>query len=122
MKQKTFIIILIIILLITIFVLQNSTYITIRFWLWNFETPISLILIVFLTIGAIISFLLNISLKRKRKKQLKEKDSKIKKLETTISEMKKKYGIGKPSADSFYVNEKKTKDQNQNGEKSTKGQ
>lgn len=113
MKQRNFIIILIIILLITIFVLQNSTYVTIRILLWNFETPISLILIIFLTIGAIISFLLNVSIKGKRKKQLREKDSKIKKLETTIAEMQKKYGIGKSKVDSFYVKENKSKNQDE---------
>ncbi len=113
MKQRTFIILLIIILLITVFVLQNSTYVTIRILLWDFETPVSLILIIFLTIGAIISFLLNVSIKRKRKRQLKEKDSKIKTLETTIAEMQKKYGIGKSTVDSFYVNENKSKKQDE---------
>jgi uncharacterized integral membrane protein len=89
--QKTFIGILIIIILVLIFALQNVQSVTIYLWFWRVEASLSLVLILSVTIGAILSYLMSVPRGVKNKKELKEKDKKIRDLEKKIPLMDQTY-------------------------------
>ncbi len=86
--QKTFIVILVIILAVVFFALDNSTTVNIKFWLWSTESNLSLVLILSVIIGAIISSLLSLPYRNKMIRELRTKEKKIKSQEEEIRQLK----------------------------------
>lgn len=88
--QKTFIGTLIIILAIVLFALNNSTMVNINFWIWKVESNLSLVLIVSVTLGALLSFLFSLPYRDKKNKEIKKKNDQLKLLENEIKHLKSK--------------------------------
>ena len=86
--QKTFIGILIMILAVVLFALNNSTTVNIDFWIWNVESNLSLVLILSVIFGALISYLLSLPYSSKKNHEIKERDKRIKNLEDEILRLK----------------------------------
>lgn len=74
MQKRDFIIVVFLSLLIVIFATQNAQEVTVKLWITKFNSPLSLIIIGSLFIGAIISWAFMFSELRKRKKKIDKKD------------------------------------------------
>ena len=79
--QKTFIGLLLLILILILFALENQSPIKISFWFREIDANLSLVIILSITLGAVVSFLLSLPAKTKKNKVIREKDEKINLLE-----------------------------------------
>lgn len=70
--RGTFIILLIFALLVTIFTVQNATVITVKFFMWEVNVSLALIILICLMIGAIVTIFLGIKKEIKLKKENKK--------------------------------------------------
>lgn len=85
--QKIFIAILLIIVLVVVFVLRNIQPVDIDFWLWTVNGNLSLVIVIAITSGALVSFLLSLPYQRKKQKEIKAKNETIKSLEDEIGRL-----------------------------------
>lgn len=86
MQKRDLIIILIIGLLIVIFAVQNASSIEIELWFFKFNSPISLIIIGSVVLGALISWFFMFIEIRKHKKTIGKMNYTIKKLKKELSD------------------------------------
>lgn len=82
--QKTFISILLIIVAVVFFSLKNAQSVYIDFWFWNVGFNLSFVIVISFTFGALASFLLSLSHRTKKNKELKERDDRIEFLDNEI--------------------------------------
>ena len=94
--QLYFILILIFVLLVMLFALQNAYTITLKLVFWDVKSPLSLVIIVSMMLGAIISILVEMPSKSKKNQRLKTSEEeldilkeRIKGLETQEVKMRK---------------------------------
>jgi uncharacterized integral membrane protein len=87
--QKTFIGVLVVILLVVLFSLENAQPVSINLWLWSIKSNLSLVLILSVTFGALMSFLFSLPSRQTNKKQIREKKQRIKDLEKQLTEITK---------------------------------
>lgn len=78
--QKTFIGLLLLILLVLLFAFENQSPVKISFWLREVNSSLSMVLILSVTCGAVVSFLLSLSDRAKKNRLIREKDEKINQL------------------------------------------
>ena len=95
-KFSIFIIILLLILIASlVFVLQNSAPVNLNFFTWKFSTNIGLLMIVVFFAGFIVMWLISIMFyigsASRHRRDIKERDSLIKKLEEEKGSIKKEY-------------------------------
>lgn len=81
--QKTLLIILTLILIMVIFSIQNAVEVNVKFFIWQFNASLPVLLLLSLTIGAYLSFLFSIPGRKKRNKKIDD-------LEKRVEELKKK--------------------------------
>jgi uncharacterized integral membrane protein len=93
--EKTFFGILFIIVVIVFFALQNAHPVNIDFWFWNVDSSLSLVLILSIAFGALVSFLLSLPYRLQKNKIIREKTEKIEFLQKEIIELGQKSGTGK---------------------------
>lgn len=86
--QWKFIVSLFLAVFVTIFALQNSDPVSVRFFISTTEMSQALIIILSAVVGAIIALYLGLVKQLSLSKTIKEKDNKIRNLETDISELK----------------------------------
>jgi putative membrane protein len=79
--QKTFIGLLLLILIIVLFALENNTPVKISFWFKEINSSLSLVIILSVTFGAVVSSLLALPGRFRIKRELRTKEQKIKLLE-----------------------------------------
>jgi len=80
MQKRGFIIVLFLSLLIVIFATQNAQQVTVHLWVVKFESPLSLLIIGSLVLGALITWLSLVFELRKRKKIITKKNQELKHL------------------------------------------
>jgi len=97
--QKTFIGLLLLILLVVFFALENSVPVKISFWFWEVNSILSLIIILSVISGAIVSFLLSLPARAKKNRVIREKDKKISLLEQEILSLNMKLNISSKETD-----------------------
>lgn len=85
MQKRDLVIIIFLSLLIVIFATQNAVKVTVYLWIVEFESPLSLIIIGSLVIGALVTWLSLLMELRKRKKKMDKKDQIIKELKEEIN-------------------------------------
>lgn len=85
MQKRDLIIIIFLSLLIVIFATQNAVKVTVYLWIVEFESPLSLIIIGSLVLGALVTWLSLLMELRKRKKKIDKKDQIIKELKEEIN-------------------------------------
>jgi uncharacterized integral membrane protein len=85
MQKRDLIIIIFLSLLIVIFATQNAVKVTVYLWIVEFESPLSLIIIGSLVLGALVTWLSLLMELRKRKKKIDKKDQMIKELKDEIN-------------------------------------
>lgn len=85
MQKRDLVIIIFLSLLIVIFATQNAVKVTVYLWIVQFESPLSLIIIGSLVIGALVTWLSLLMELRKRKKKIDKKDQIIKELKEEIN-------------------------------------
>ena len=95
-KFSIFIIVLLLILVASlVFVLQNNTPVSLKFFTWEFSTSMGLLTIVVFFAGFIVMWLISvmfyINAATRRRREVKERDSIIKKLEEEKSKIKEEY-------------------------------
>lgn len=71
MKSR-FVILLVLVVLFTIFVLQNSHQVTVVAYLWEFNIPLSLLMVIIAVIGIILGLTIAAILDRKKTPELTE--------------------------------------------------
>lgn len=79
--QKTFIGLLLLILIAILFALENQAPIKISFWFREIDANLSLVIILSITFGAVVNFLLALPARIRKNKVIREKDEKISLLE-----------------------------------------
>lgn len=92
MQKRDIIITLMIILLVVIFATQNANSIQVELWIFSFSSPLSLLIIGSIILGALISWIFMFIEIRKQKKIIAEK-------ENSIDELKKKLTEQNPLSD-----------------------
>jgi uncharacterized integral membrane protein len=85
MQKRDLVIIIFLSLLIVIFATQNAVKVTVYLWIVQFESPLSLIIIGSLVLGALVTWLSLLMELRKRKKKIDKKDQIIKELKEEIN-------------------------------------
>jgi len=95
-KFSIFIIVLLLILIASlVFVLQNNALVSLKFFTWEFSTSMGLLTIVVFFAGFIVMWLISvmfyINAATRRRREVKERDSIIKKLEEERSKIKEEY-------------------------------
>jgi len=95
-KFSIFIIVLLLILIASlVFVLQNNALVSLKFFTWEFSTSMGLLTIVVFFAGFIVMWLISvmfyINAATRRRREVKERDSIIKKLEEEKSKIKEEY-------------------------------
>jgi len=83
------ILILLILILIVIFAFQNAAAVPLHLFFWKIESSLSLVLVVTLSLGALLSILFSLAGKRKRLNLIKEQEEKIKWLEEKLFDLSK---------------------------------
>lgn len=99
--QKSFIISLIVAVLLVILVLQNSGTAELQFYFWKLEAPLMLLLFIVILLGALVSSLLSLGKVWSLKKELKNANKRIARLEAQLEvknvQVEKKEGIQQPN-------------------------
>ncbi|MFO7656646.1 MAG: LapA family protein [Bacteroidales bacterium] len=85
--QKTFIGMLLIIVAVVFFALKNAQHVYVDFWLWIFDSNLSLVIVLAVTFGALSSFLLSLPYRARKNKEIKERDKRIKFLDNEITHL-----------------------------------
>ncbi|MCB2195637.1 MAG: LapA family protein [Bacteroidetes bacterium] len=85
MQKRDLVIIIFLSLLIVIFATQNAVKVTVYLWIVQFESPLSLIIIGSLVLGALVTWLSLLMELRKRKKKIDKKEQIIKELKEEIN-------------------------------------
>ena len=85
MQKRDLVIVIFLSLLIVIFATQNAVKVTVYLWIVEFESPLSLIIIGSLVLGALVTWLSLLMELRKRKKKIDKKDQMIKELREEIN-------------------------------------
>ncbi len=87
--QKYFILTLLLLTIVVLFAVQNAYEVTLRLWRWDIKSYVALLIVIAVFTGALLSYLLSIPGRRKRKKMLEEKDERIEQLEGIVNEFTK---------------------------------
>jgi len=77
MQKRNFIIVVFLSLLIVIFATQNAQQVTVQLWITQFKSPLSLVIIGSLVLGALITWLFMFVEHRKCKKKLNKKNQEL---------------------------------------------
>ena len=85
MQKRNIVIVLFLSLLIVIFATQNAVKVTVHLWIGQFESPLSLIIIGSLVLGALITWLALLMELRKRKKKIDKCNQTIKELKEELT-------------------------------------
>ena len=88
--QKTFIGFLLILIMVVLLALHNEQMAYIDFWMWRFQTSLSVLILITFFIGATISFLLSIPGRKRMKRTIGERDTSLDELKVEISKLKQK--------------------------------
>jgi putative membrane protein len=91
--QKTFVGILILLVIVVLFALENKAPVKISFWLWEVDAQLSMVLILSVTFGAAVSYLLSLPGRFKKNKEITEKGKKISQLEDEILSLSEKLNL-----------------------------
>ncbi|PLX12744.1 MAG: DUF1049 domain-containing protein [Marinilabiliales bacterium] len=85
MQKRDLIIVIFLSLLIVIFATQNAQTVAVQLWIVKFNSPLSLVIIGSLVLGALISWLSLLVELRKRKKNLAKKNQELKHLKDELT-------------------------------------
>lgn len=77
MQKRDLVLIIFLSLLIVIFATQNAQEVAVQLWIVKFNSPLSLVIIGSLVLGALVSWLSMLVELRKRKKQIAKKTKEI---------------------------------------------
>ncbi len=72
---------------IAIFAIQNAVAVTVKFLLWEFQSSLAVLIIISMLAGMLLVFLLSIPGRLKRRKELYDKQKKIRELEKRLAEI-----------------------------------
>ncbi len=75
---------------ISVFAIQNAAPVTVKFIFWQFESSLAVLIILAILTGMLLVFLLSIPGRLKRRKELYDKQKKIRELETRLEELQRK--------------------------------
>ncbi len=75
---------------VAIFAIQNAAPVTVKFLLWQFESSLAVLIIIAMLAGMLLVFLLSIPGRIKRRKEIYDKQKKIKELEKMLAECEEK--------------------------------
>lgn len=79
--QKSLIGVLLIILLVVMFALENNSKVKISFWFAEVNSSVSLVLVLSVTCGALLSFLFSLPSRIRSRGKIREMEEKIRQLE-----------------------------------------
>ena len=85
MQKRDLILIIFLSLLIVIFATQNAQEVAVQLWIVKFNSPLSLVIIGSLVLGALVSWLSMLVELRKRKKQIAKKTKEINHLKEELT-------------------------------------
>ncbi len=72
---------------VAIFAIQNAAAVTVKFLLWEFQSSLAVLIIISMLAGMLLVFLLSIPGRIKRRKELYDKQKKIRELEKRLAEL-----------------------------------
>jgi len=75
---------------VAVFAIQNSAAVTVKFLLWQFESSLAVLIILAMLSGMLLVFLLSIPGRLKRRKELHDRDKRIRELEKRLEECTKR--------------------------------
>lgn len=85
---------------VAVFAIQNAAAVTVKFLLWEFQSSLAVLIIISMLAGMLLVFLLSLPGRLKRRKELYDKQKKIKELERRLAELeaaKKEAKVGENS-------------------------
>jgi len=71
---------------IAVFAIQNAVAVTVKFLLWEFESSLAVLIILAMLAGMLLVFLISLPGRLKRRKELYDRDKKIRELERRLEE------------------------------------
>ncbi len=77
---------------VALFAIQNAASVTVKFMFWQFQSSLAVVIILAMLAGMLLVFLLSIPGRLKRRKELYDKQKKIKELEKRLQERKESQG------------------------------
>ncbi|NPA49494.1 MAG: LapA family protein [Thermodesulfobacteria bacterium] len=72
---------------VAIFAIQNAVAVTVKFLIWEFQSSLAVLIIISMLAGMLLVFLLSIPGRIKRRKELYDKQKKIRELERRLAEL-----------------------------------
>ncbi len=75
---------------IAVFAIQNAAAVTVKFLLWQFESSLAVLIILAMLAGMLLVFLISLPGRIKRRKELYDRDKKIRELERQLQECQTK--------------------------------
>lgn len=72
---------------VAVFAIQNAAAVTVKFLLWEFQSSLAVLIIISMLAGMLLVFLLSLPGRLKRRKELYDKQKKIKELERRLAEL-----------------------------------
>ncbi len=73
---------------VALFAIQNAASVTVKFMFWQFQSSLAVVIILAMLAGMLLVFLLSIPGRLKRRKELYDKQKKIRELEKRLQEQK----------------------------------
>lgn len=73
---------------VALFAIQNAASVTVKFMFWQFQSSLAVVIILAMLAGMLLVFLLSIPGRLKRRKELYDKQKKIRELEKRLQERK----------------------------------
>ncbi|WP_022852889.1 LapA family protein [Thermodesulfatator atlanticus] len=74
---------------IAVFAIQNAAPVTVKFLVWQFESSLAVLIIIAILAGMLLVLLISIPGRIKRRKELFDKQRKIRELEKKLKELEK---------------------------------
>ncbi len=71
---------------VAVFAIQNAAAVTVKFLFWEFESSLAVLIILAMLAGMLLVFLISIPGRIKRRKELYDRDKKIRELEKKLEE------------------------------------
>lgn len=72
---------------VAVFAIQNAAAVTVKFLLWEFQSSLAVLIIISMLAGMLLVFLLSLPGRLKRRKELYDKQKRIKELEKRLAEL-----------------------------------
>ncbi|OAG27962.1 LapA family protein [Thermodesulfatator autotrophicus] len=85
---------------IAVFAIQNAAPVTVKFLVWQFESSLAVLIILAMLAGMLLVFLISLPGRLKRRKELFDKQRKIRELEKKLAELTQTQGSASQEAQS----------------------